>query len=122
MAAPCQAENLDDAAGLQAGKYLVVGWDPGNSTEGPPDYQGNAVLSRWGDIWRYRGIMDEMIYAGAGIYEPESKALSLSFTNGDGTERGVTLLHLVNGQLYGSWAMDNGGDGKLGTEIWTRIK
>ncbi|QGY39967.1 hypothetical protein GM415_07455 [Pseudodesulfovibrio cashew] len=103
-----------------AGKYLVRGWDPGHKPEGKPDYEGWAVLEVWGDVLHYRGYMDEMTYAGAGIYDARGETLSLSFTNGDGSERGITVLRHAEGVLAGKWTTDNGGEGRTGTEIWTK--
>ena len=116
----CGPARAGDVAALE-GKYEIKGWDPGNSPVGEPDYEGSAILARWGDTLRYHGFMDEMTYAGAAIYDSECHTLSLSFTNGDGSERGVTHLRVRgDGSFEGAWAMDNGGDGKLGHEIWTR--
>lgn len=103
-----------------SGKYLISGWDPGKEPVGEPDYQGYATLVRWGEVWQYRGYMDDMTYAGAGIYDAEGNTLSLSFTNVDGSERGVTVLRVQGDRLGGWWTMDNGGDGELGAELWTR--
>ena len=102
------------------GKYQIKGWDPGNDPTGRPDYEGSAVLTRWGGTFRYHGFMDNMTYAGAAIFDPRCGTLSLSFTNGDGTERGVTHLRIMGDYLEGHWAMDNGGQGELGYEIWTK--
>lgn len=103
------------------GKYEIKGWDPGNPPTGKPDYEGNAILSRWGETLRYHGIMDEMTYAGAVIYDADCNTLSLSFTNGDGSERGVSHLKIrSDGSFEGGWVMDNGGNGELGYEIWIR--
>ena len=109
----------ENAEGIE-GRYYINGWDPGNAPVGTPDYQGSALLSRWGKTWRYHGVMDDMTYAGAAIYDPESGTLSLSFTNGDGSERGVAHLRIVGKVLKGEWVMDNGGTGELGYEIWTK--
>lgn len=109
----------EDADGIE-GKYDIKGWDPGNAPVGTPDYQGSALLSQWGKTWRYHGVMDDMTYAGAAIYDPDFGTLSLSFTNGDGSERGVTHLRNDGDILKGEWAMDNGGKGELGYEIWTK--
>lgn len=104
------------------GRYHIAGWDPGNEPTGVPDYEGSALLSRWGKTLRYHGVMDDMTYAGAAILNKECGTLSLSFVNGDGSERGVTMLRVVGENLEGIWAMDNGGEGLLGYEIWTRKK
>lgn len=111
----------EDAYDL-GGVYNISGWDPGSNPDNPPDYWGEATLKRVGNAWQYRGGMDGMTYAGAGLYDMECKALSLSFTNGDGSERGVTLLHRMGNRLVGQWVMDNGQHGKIGTEIWTKKK
>lgn len=110
---------LADEADL-AGKYEISGWNQGSDPTGEPDYKGWATLARWGDVWQYRGYMDGMTYAGAAIYDAEANSLSMSFTNVDGSERGVTLLKIEEGRLTGIWTMDNGGDGKLGAEIWRK--
>lgn len=103
------------------GKYTIQGWSPGTKTTGEPEYQGTAILSRWGDTFRYHGFMDDMTYAGAAIHDAERGTLSLSFINGDGSERGVSYFQVKeDGKLEGVWAMDNGGNGKLGFEIWTK--
>lgn len=102
------------------GNYRIKGWDPGNAPIGTPDYEGSALLTKWGETWRYHGVMDDMTYAGAAIYDPQCGSLSLSFTNGDGSERGVAHLRLEGDVLEGKWVMDNGGTGKPGYEIWTK--
>lgn len=108
-----------DQTGL-VGKYQIEGWDPGNNTAPEPNYHGKAELRVWGEALSYRGTFDGMTYAGAGIYDAETRTLSLSFTNVEGTERGVTLLKLVGDQLEGKWVLDNGRNGETGKEIWTR--
>lgn len=116
----CPATVMADERVDLEGEYTIYGWDPGNTPEGDPDYTGKATLTPWGDTWRYHGFMDDMTYAGAGIYDPEFQTLCVSFINGDGSERGVSFFRFVGGQLKGVWAMDNGGDGKLGAEVWIR--
>lgn len=102
------------------GEYFIRGWDPGHDPTGRADYEGSAVLTPWGQTLRYHGFMDNMTYAGAAIYDDQTRSLSLSFTNGDGSERGVTRLRVSGDHLEGWWALDNGGRGELGYEIWTR--
>lgn len=113
--AVCFADQLD-----LVGEYLIKGWNPGNEAVGAPDYEGEATLRPWGDVLSYRGFMDSMTYAGAGIFDEAAGTLSLSFTNVDGTERGVTVLKVNHDVLQGRWVMDNGGDGQTGSEIWSR--
>lgn len=103
-----------------AGDYLVMGWDPGSDVTALPDYSGKATLRIWGDVLSYRGFMDGMTYAGAALYDEEAGTVSLSFTNVEGSERGVTLLKRTGSTLKGEWVMDNGGAGKTGMEIWTK--
>lgn len=110
-----------DHSGL-TGEYEVRGWGPGKDQSGPPDYRGHATLIRRGDGWRYRGFMDDQIYAGAGLYDPDGRTLSLSFVNGDGVERGVTVLKVDGDVLKGRWVMDVGGDGTAGFEVWVKHK
>lgn len=117
-AAP-SAVRADDGKAL-VGEYIILGWSPGMDVNGPPDYEGEASLRPWGDVLSYRGFMDGMTFAGAGIYDEDAKTLSLSFTNVEGSERGVTLLRVGDGILQGVWVMDNGGDGRVGRETWTR--
>ncbi len=102
------------------GKYMVQGWDPGHTDAPSPDYAGEATLKSWGEVMSYRGFMDGMTYAGAALYDPQTKTISLSFTNVDGTERGVTLLKHTGKSFEGKWVLDNGGSGKTGKEIWTK--
>jgi len=112
------AENPHDLTGV----YSIFGWDPGKTPEGVPDYWGEATLRSVGDTWQYRAGIDGMTYAGAGIYEKEYETLSLSFSNGDGSERGVAVLHRKGRKLTGQWVMDTGSHGKVGIEIWTKKK
>lgn len=117
-AVPAMAEHHD----FFAGEYVVEGWDPGNEPVGTPDYVGRATVSHWGESWRYRSFMDNQTYAGAGIYDEETGVMSFSFANGDGAERGVTVLHNEDGTLKGRWVMDTGGTGDVGHEIWTKVE
>ncbi|QJB56379.1 hypothetical protein [Pseudodesulfovibrio sp. zrk46] len=119
---PVANAQSDDTPDI-AGEYLILGWDPGSDGSGPPDYQGKAVLRKWGDAWHYRGFMDDQTYAGAGLYDPKGSTLSLSFTNVSGVERGVTVLRLeADGKLSGRWVMDNRDKALIGLEVWTRKK
>jgi hypothetical protein len=103
-----------------AGEYTVKGWDPGNHCSGAPDYTGTVNLDKWGDAYTYRGTIDGQIYAGAALYDATCGAMSLSFANVDGTERGVTLLKYDGSKFRGVWLMDTGSDGSLGSEVWIR--
>lgn len=105
-----------------AGDYVVKGWNPGNAPVGSPDYVGRATIIRWGDVWRYRSFMDNQTYAGAGLYDEKGRTMSFSFANGDGAERGVTVLRHDKDKLEGVWVMDTGDKGIVGHETWIKIK
>ena len=102
------------------GEYMVRGWKPGNRSTDIPDYKGWVELTPWGEAWKYRGFMDRHSYHGVGLYDHETGTLSLSFTDEDNKESGVTVLKLIDGELKGSWVFIGLGKGKIGTEIWTK--
>jgi hypothetical protein len=103
-----------------SGSYAVAGWNPGSDTSGTPDYTGSVELAGWGEAWKYRGDMDGHSYVGVGVYDEETRTLSLSFCSGDGTESGVTMLKAVPDGFSGKWVFAGVGDGACGTEAWTR--
>ena len=103
-----------------AGSYAVSGWNPGSNTTGPPQYQGIAELTAWGDAWKYRGFMDGTAYVGVGVFDPLAGVLSLSFRSEDGSESGVTTLRMVGDRFSGHWVFAGVGNGILGAETWTR--
>jgi hypothetical protein len=103
-----------------SGSYAVSGWNPGSDTAGTPDYTGTVELAGWGEAWKYRGEMDGHSYVGVGVYDKETRTLSLSFRSEDGSETGVTMLRAAPDGFSGKWVFAGVGDGACGTEAWTR--
>ncbi len=103
-----------------SGEYTVKGWEPGSDTKKAPDYEGVVVIKPYGPSWMYHGVMDGQSYLGVGIYDEDTKKLSLSFTNTSKTENGVTVLSYKNGKLIGQWVYFGYADGMHGKEIWIK--
>lgn len=103
-----------------AGNYTVQGWQPGDDFGGPAVYGGSAVISAFGDGYRFTATLDGEIFEGAALLDKERGVLAMEF-GGPDEARGVTLLRLDQGVLRGFW-MNSEGDGRIGQEIWLPTK
>ncbi|PPD42980.1 MAG: hypothetical protein CTY15_11420 [Methylocystis sp.] len=97
-------------AGDPAGKYSVVGKNPG----GQGSYSGTAVVEKTGETYKVTWNIGGSIYVGTGIGDP--KFLAVSYRAGDNS--GLALYGEEGENWAGIWTYQNGK--KVGAEKWTR--
>lgn len=104
-----------------AGKYRVIGWEPGDKFDSQPTYSGTIVVRKRGDAYHFEGIVDEEQFVGVGFLRPEEQILCFAFKGLKSGRVGQTVLELEGGILSGKWTYLEDSEGKVGKEIWKRL-
>jgi hypothetical protein len=107
---------------LLAGTYRVTGWEPGQKQTAMTGYTGLVKLSRRGQGYQFKGLIDKEQFSGVGIFDRASGILSLSYKGSDQSS-GCTQLKLgKDGVLKGGWLYTGDKTGTLGHETWTPVR
>lgn len=101
------------------GSYSLSGWEASDNFLKAPTYTGSIELTEENGIYRFEGSADGVVFFGKGLTN-DCKTFAFSFSSGDKSQIGVTLLTKNGSNLIASWTYNFPDTSGAGKEVWKR--